>query len=67
MIHDLVFLTILAVFWLGPAVLVAKVAQGRGRDFATFLVVSLVVPWPLMIFIVLALPRRESSSASNDN
>lgn len=67
MIHDAVFLTTLVVVWLGPAVLVAKLAQGRGRDFTTFLLVSLIVPWPLMLLIVLVLPGREGSSASNDD
>jgi hypothetical protein len=67
MIHNVVFLITLVVFWVGPAVLVAKIAQSRGRDFATFLAISLIVPWPLMIPIVLTLPRREGSSASNDH
>jgi len=67
MIHSVAFLTTLVVLWIGPAVLVAKAAQNRGRDFATFLAISLIVPWPLMIPIVLSLLRREGSSASNDH
>jgi hypothetical protein len=61
-IHELAFLIALGVFWLIPAAGVARLAARRGRDFQVFLLMALVIPWPLMLLVVLGLPRRESSS-----
>jgi hypothetical protein len=63
MIHDIVFLTTLAIIWLVPAVLVARLAERRGYNFQTCLIIALAVPWPIMLFIVLIIPRRNEQSS----
>jgi hypothetical protein len=53
-----VLLLALLVFWIGPAVLAARVAERKGRSFAVYLVVSLVIGWPIPLIAALILPRR---------
>jgi hypothetical protein len=48
----------LAVIWLLPAFLVARLAQSRGRTFELFMIAALVIPWPIVLLVTLALPRR---------
>ena len=62
-IHDMVLLVTLAIFWILPAALVARLAERRGRSFSWFFVVALVVPWPVLLLITLVLPRRRSGGA----
>jgi small-conductance mechanosensitive channel len=46
--------------WLAPALLVARLAQRKGRPFALYLIVSLVVGWPLTLLAALIVrPRAE--------
>ena len=60
-IHALALLVTLAVIWIIPAVLVARVAERRGRGFVPFLTLALLVPWPIVLLVVaFAPPRRRS-------
>ena len=58
MIHDIALFVTLAVIWLLPAFLVARLAQSRGRTFELFMIAALVIPWPIVLLVTLALPRR---------
>jgi hypothetical protein len=58
MIHDVGLLATLAIIWLIPALLVARLAERRGYNFQTYLIVALVVPWPITLLVVLIIPRR---------
>lgn len=64
MIHDIALLGTLAVLWVIPAALVARVAERRGHSFSLFLVAALVVPWPAILVAALALPRRSNEDSS---
>jgi hypothetical protein len=44
--------------WLVPALLVARLAQRKGRSFALYLIVSLVVGWPLTLLAALIVRSR---------
>lgn len=55
--HGIALLVTLAVIWLIPAVLVARIAGRRRRSFALFLFAALVIPWPIVLIVTLALPR----------
>lgn len=62
MIHDIVLLVTLAMIWLIPALLVARLAQRRGYSFQVCLLVALIVPWPIALIVVLIMPRRSGQS-----
>jgi hypothetical protein len=64
-IHDIVFLTTLAIFWLIPAFLVARLAERRGYSFQTCLIVALFVPWPITLLVVLIMPRRNEQRSTD--
>lgn len=57
-IHSAALLVTLAMIWIIPAVLVARMAERRGRSFVVFLIIALVIPWPILLVVVLALPHR---------
>jgi drug/metabolite transporter (DMT)-like permease len=59
-IHDVLLLAVLVSFVL-PAVLVARLADRRGRSFAVYLIVSLVVSWVVPLLALLILPNRSRS------
>jgi hypothetical protein len=52
-------LVFLLVFWFVPALLVAKLAERKGRSFAVYLVASLIIGWviPLVAAMVVR-PQR---------
>lgn len=58
MIHDAVLWLVLAVIWIVPASLVARAASRRGYAFAPFLITALIIPWPIILVIVVVLPRK---------
>ena len=57
-IHLLALVAVLA-FWIGPAFLVARVADRKGRSFAAYLIASLMIWWPIPLLIALVVPRRQ--------
>lgn len=59
-IHDGALLLTLAVLWIIPAVLVARMAERRGYSFSLFLIAALVIPWPAILIVGFALPRRNN-------
>jgi drug/metabolite transporter (DMT)-like permease len=59
-IHDVVLLAVLVCFVL-PAVLVARLADRRGRSFAVYLIASLIVSWIVPLLALLVLPDRGRS------
>lgn len=59
-IHDVLLLALLVCFVL-PAVLVARLADRRGRSFAGYLIVSLIVSWIVPLLALLVLPDRSRS------
>jgi uncharacterized protein YybS (DUF2232 family) len=54
-------LVFLLLVWLVPAVLVAKLAERKGRSFAVYLIVSLIIGWffPLIAALIVR-PRVEA-------
>jgi MFS family permease len=63
-IHILLLLGLLLGFVL-PAVLVAWLADRRGRSFAAYLIASLVVSWIVPLIAVLILPNRHEGRSVN--
>jgi hypothetical protein len=61
-IHVVALLALLAL-WIGPAVLTARVAERKGRSFAVYLVVSLIIGWPIPLIAALIVPARHGASA----
>jgi hypothetical protein len=55
-IHFVVLLAVLA-FYFGQAYLAGRVAAGKGRSFAVYVVAGLIIG-PLVLLIALVLPRR---------
>jgi hypothetical protein len=66
-IHDALALAIPLIFWLIPAILVARLAERRGRRFPIYLIASLVIPWPVVLVVVLVLPRRDGRASAGDD
>ena len=62
-IHDVFVVAVVAVVWIIPALLVARLAERKGRNFAAFLVAALFIPWPITLVVVIALPARPAGSA----
>jgi hypothetical protein len=56
-IHIVLLLALLPGYVL-PAVLVARLADRKGRSFAAYLVASLLVSWIVPLFAALLLPDR---------
>jgi hypothetical protein len=54
-------LAFVLLFWLVPAVLVARLAERKGRSFAVYLIASLIIGWiiPLIAALVVR-PRVEA-------
>jgi hypothetical protein len=45
--------------WLVPALLVARLAQRKGRPFALYLIASLIVGWPFTLLAALIVRPAE--------
>ena len=56
-IHIVLLLVLLACFVI-PAVLVARLADRRGRSFAVYLIASLIISWIVPLLALLVLPDR---------
>jgi MFS family permease len=54
----IVLLIILLLCFVVPAVLVARLADRRGRSFAVYLIASLIVSWIVPLLALLVLPDR---------
>jgi hypothetical protein len=52
-------LLVLLLLWLGPALLVARLAQRKGRPFALYLIASLIVGWPFTLLAALIVRPAE--------
>jgi MFS family permease len=59
-IHLLALIVVLLCFVV-PAVLVARLADRRGRSFAVYLIASLIVSWVVPLLALLVLPDRGRS------
>jgi hypothetical protein len=53
-------LIFLLLFWLVPAVLVAKLAERKGRSFAVYLIASLIIGWIIPLIAALIVRPRPS-------
>lgn len=51
-------LILLLLIWVVPAVLVAKLAERKGRSFAVYLIASLVIGWIIPLIAALMVPPR---------
>jgi hypothetical protein len=61
-VHIVLLLALIAC-WIGPAVLAGKLAERKGRSFAVYLIVSLVIGWPIPLVAALIIPRRRGLPA----
>jgi hypothetical protein len=59
-IHDIALLATLAIIWVIPALLIARLAHRRGYSFGVFVIIALVIPWPITLLAVLAMPGRNA-------
>jgi uncharacterized membrane protein len=66
MIRDITLLVTLAIIWIIPATLVARAAERRGRRFGIFLIVALLVPWPIILLVVVVVLPHGSEHWSED-
>jgi hypothetical protein len=57
-LHIAILLIVIVVFWLGPAVLVARLAARRGRSFAGYLVGGLVFGWVFSAIAAVVISSR---------
>jgi hypothetical protein len=57
----LVFLLAVLLLWVGPAVLAARLAERKGRSFSVYLVVSLVIGWPIPLVAALIVHDRRAA------
>lgn len=46
------------VLWLLPALLVARLAERKGRPFALYLIASLIIGWPIPLLAALIVRPR---------
>jgi hypothetical protein len=53
-----VLLIALVAFWVVPAVLVARLAEHKGRSFVVYLVASLIIGWLIPLIAALIVPDR---------
>jgi hypothetical protein len=53
-------LLVVVAVWIGGAVLVARLAERKGRSFAVYFVASLTLGWwlPLLAALIVRRPRR---------
>jgi hypothetical protein len=58
-----VLLIVLVAFWIVPAVLVARLAERKGRSFGVYLVASLIIGWLIPLIAALLVPRRRGLPA----
>ena len=61
-IHDVFFVVVLGLFWIGPAFLVGRLAARKGRSFGVFFVAALLLFWPVVLVVTVVLPARRSIS-----
>jgi hypothetical protein len=52
------------VLWLLPTILTARLAERKGRSFAVYLVVSLLIGWPIPLIAALILRPRKAATTS---
>jgi hypothetical protein len=50
--------------WLIPTILTARLAERKGRSFAVYLVVSLLIGWPIPLIAALILRPRKTTAIS---
>ena len=60
-IHDLVVVVVLVLFWIGPALLVGRLAARKGRSFGLFFAAALLLVWPIVLVVTLVMPARRSN------
>jgi hypothetical protein len=58
-----VLLIALLILWIGPSVLVARLADRKGRSFAVYLIASLIIGWLIPLIAALVVPERRSRPA----
>jgi uncharacterized membrane protein YhaH (DUF805 family) len=58
MLRGLFFITLLALIWIVPAMLTAKLAERRGYSFPAFFLAALFLFWPAVLLVTLVLPTR---------
>ena len=61
MIHDLVLVVVLGLFWIGPAFVVGRLAARKGRSFGLFFAAALLLVWPVVLVVALVMPARRSA------
>jgi hypothetical protein len=59
-IRDLALLIVLGLFWIGPAFLIARLAESKGRSFGLFFAAALLLVWPIVLVVALVMPARRS-------
>jgi hypothetical protein len=65
-IHDAAFVVgfiVVCALWVIPAVLTARLAERKGRNFALFLIAGLVIGWPIPLVVALVMPTRDGRTA----
>jgi hypothetical protein len=60
--HVAILLAVLA-FWIGGAALVGRLAERKGRSFAVYFIISLIIGWwfPLLAALIVRRPRKPAA------
>jgi Na+-driven multidrug efflux pump len=54
-----VFLAVVLALWVGPSVLVGRLAERKGRSFRVYFIAALILGWWLVLIVALIIrPRR---------
>ena len=56
-----VLLLVFFALWIVPSILVARLAERKGRSFGVYLVASLVIGWWFPLIAAVVLPRRRGT------
>ena len=60
-IHVTLLIALIAV-WIVPSVLVARLAERKGRSFGIYLVAALLIGWLIPLIAALILPTRSRTA-----
>lgn len=64
--HVIFLVLVLIVLWLIPALLVGRLADRKGRSFAAYFVVSLIIGWLVPLIVAILVPRRTHMGDATD-
>jgi len=62
LIYAVVSLVVVLGIWIVPSFLIARLAERKGRSFPAYFIAALFLCWPLVLVVVLIVPRRSPAA-----